>query len=61
MPADVSAAESYFIAISDAIDAVPPEAETLFLSKLALTLAIQLGDADRLAAAIEIVKKDCTP
>jgi hypothetical protein len=60
MPANVSAAESFFVAIGEAIDAVPPEAETLFLAKLALTLAIRLGDADQLSAAIDIAKKDCT-
>jgi hypothetical protein len=51
--------EAYALAIANAIDAVPAERETLFLTKLALVLALKLDDATELVAAIDTARRDC--
>ncbi len=50
--------ERTFDLVAQAIDEVGPEQESLLLSKLALTLAHQLGDYDKVAQAVAIAKRD---
>lgn len=45
--------EAFFGALADALDAVGPEREALMLTKLALLLARELGDAGRAQSLIE--------
>jgi hypothetical protein len=50
--------EQVYERIAEALDDIGAERERLFLAKLALTLSHQLGDLDRIEAAIEIAKRD---
>ena len=50
--------ERTFDLVAQAVDEVGPEQESLLLSKLALTLAHQLGDYDKGAQAVAIAKRD---
>lgn len=50
--------EDIYEALVDAIDSVAPDQEKLFLAKLALTLAHELGDVARLKTAIAVSQKD---
>ena len=51
-------AEAAFVALSEAIDAVPPENEAVFLAKLALLFALRLDDDATLKALIESAQAD---
>lgn len=44
--------------LAEAIDDVGAEREALFLSKLALVLAREVGDPKKLADAIEVARRD---
>jgi hypothetical protein len=50
--------ERLWFALSEAIAAVGPEREAVFLAKLALLLAHDLDDPDRVAALIEDAKQN---
>jgi hypothetical protein len=50
--------ERIYALLAESIDAVGAEHETLFLSKLALILAQEVGDYDKVAAAIEAARLD---
>lgn len=52
------AMEETYDRIARAVDDVGEEHESAFFTKLVLTLAHMLDDPDRLAAAIEIAKRD---
>jgi len=55
------AMEDVFLALNSAIDALPPEQESLLLAKVALLLAHELDDAPRAIRAIEAARRDMTP
>jgi hypothetical protein len=44
--------------LAEAIAAAGPEREALFLAKLALLLGREIGDAERVAAAIGVALRD---
>jgi hypothetical protein len=50
--------ERVYTLLAEAIDTVGPERETLFLAKLALTLARQVGDHDAVAETIATARLD---
>ena len=50
--------ESAYAALGEAIDAVDPSKERVFLAKLALMLALQLPNHDALVRSIERCRKD---
>lgn len=50
--------EQVYERLAAAIDAVGPERESLFLAKLALALAHELGDRDAALACIEKARQD---
>lgn len=50
--------EAFYTALSDALDAVGVQGESLLLTKLALLLAHELGDAERARALIEQARLD---
>jgi len=50
--------ERTFELVAKAIDEVGPKQESLFLAKLALTLAHQLGDYEAVAQSVEIATRD---
>lgn len=58
MSLSTEALERLWLALSDAITAVGPEREAVFLAKLALLLAGALDDETRVAALIEQAKRD---
>ncbi|MCC7411208.1 MAG: DUF2783 domain-containing protein [Gammaproteobacteria bacterium] len=49
---DPAALERIYEALARALDAVDPADESLFLAKLALALANEIGDVGRIEAAI---------
>lgn len=51
------ALEQTYELIAKGIDDVGSEQESLFLSKLCLTLAYRLGDHEQVAAAVEMAKQ----
>jgi len=53
--------EQVYQHLAEAIDRAGQENESLFLAKLALTLADQLSDPARFKTAIEIALQDLTP
>ncbi len=53
--------ERFYEQLAEAIDAVGPQRETLFLAKLALTLAHQLEDGAKAQAAITTALQDLPP
>ena len=55
------AMEDVFLALNAAVDALPPEQESLLLAKVALLLAHELDDAPRALRAIEAARRDMTP
>ena len=59
--AGARAMEDVFLALNAAIDAAPPEQESLLLAKVALLLAHELDDAPRALRAIEAARRDMTP
>ncbi|MEJ2760632.1 MAG: DUF2783 domain-containing protein [Gammaproteobacteria bacterium] len=50
--------ERIYDLIAEAIDAAGPEKEALFLSKLCLTLANELGDEEQVRKCIAIAGQD---
>lgn len=50
--------ERIYALLAETIDDVGAEREAVFLSKLALILAQELGDHDKVAAAIEAARRD---
>jgi hypothetical protein len=55
---DTQRLESTYAALSEALDAVEPGKERVFLAKLALMLAIELHDQEALIRCINICKSD---
>lgn len=56
MPLSVEANERLYDALAQAIDAAGPEQESLFLTKLALLLANQIGDEVVVDTALAIAQ-----
>lgn len=56
MPLSVEANERLYDALAQAIDAAGPEQESLFLTKLALLLANQIGDEAVVDTALAIAQ-----
>ena len=54
----VAELEEVYDAIADAVDEAPEDKRLLFLAKLALTLASQLGDAAKVSEAIAAAARD---
>ena len=52
--------ERIYDLVAEAIDKVGPEKEALFLSKLCLALANELGDEELVHECIDIAGKDMT-
>jgi hypothetical protein len=50
--------ERLYALLAETVDGVGPEREALFLSKLALILAQEIGDADKVTAAIAAARRD---
>ena len=50
--------ERVYTLLAETIDGVGPEREGLFLSKLALVLAQELGNFPKVALAIDIARQD---
>ena len=50
--------ERVYTLLAETIDGVGPERKVLFLSKLALVLAQELGDFAKVALAIDIARQD---
>lgn len=55
---DIAGLESVYETLASAIDAVGPDKTELFLVKLALLSAREIGDAQRLAALVANAQKD---
>lgn len=53
-----TATETIYFSLAESYDAVPPEKRELFLAKLALMLADEIGDSDRVRAAIATSQKN---
>ena len=53
--------EQAYECLADAIDEVGPHLESLFLTKLALALAHQLGELDKFKMGIRMALKDAAP
>ncbi len=53
MPLSVEANERLYDALAEAIDAIGPEKDALFLTKLALLLANQIGEEAAVNQAIQ--------
>ena len=52
--------ERIYDLVAEAIDKVGPEKESLFLSRLCLSLANELGDEEQVRECINIAGKDLT-
>lgn len=50
--------ETVYDTLAESIDAAGPERETLFLTKLTLLMAREIGDAERVLALIASAQKD---
>lgn len=50
--------EDVYAALAEAIDAAGKEKETLFLAKVALLLACEVGDPDRVLSLVESAKRN---
>jgi hypothetical protein len=50
--------ERIYALLAETLDDVGAERESLFLSKLALVLAREIGDHDKVALAIETARRD---
>lgn len=55
---DIACLESAYETLASALDAVGRDKSELFLVKLALLCAREIGDARRLAALVESAQKD---
>lgn len=55
---DIAGLESAYETLASALDAVGRDKSELFLVKLALLCAREIGDARRLAALVESARKD---
>jgi hypothetical protein len=55
---DIAGLESVYETLASALDAVGPDKSELFLVKLALLCARQMGDAQVLAALVASAQKD---
>jgi hypothetical protein len=55
---DIAGLESVYETLASALDAVGRDKSELFLVKLALLCAREIGDAPRLAALVESAQKD---
>jgi hypothetical protein len=58
MPLPVDDLEALWERLADAIDAVGPERDRVFLAKLAIVLAQEIGDARRIDALISVARAD---
>lgn len=50
--------ESIYALLAETIDDIGAEREALFLSKLALILAQEIGDHGKVVAAMEVARRD---
>ena len=57
-PLNAAELEDAYTAIADAIDSVGPERERVFLAKLVLLLAQEMGRPQRISELIDIAKRD---